>query len=311
VQRITKQHAEEIHILESQFDGQENVKKAKSQLIAQVDGCLLPIVTTLPESTNNCSGETADHKIQPNNIQQHDKEITKKVEEKKNTVDRRKNKTLQYREARLCLVHEKGSKTPIFSGTFEDVDKVGNCLSRCAKKVGFGENTKIHGVGDGAPWIANQFETQFGAKASYLIDLCHLCEYLSAAAVKCVVESEDVKNWVTKQKERLKENKTKQVLADLLPYIEHHSIADEKAPVRKCYRYMTNRLGQLNYQSAIENDLPIGSGEIESAHRYVIQSRLKIAGAWWRIENAENMIALRTCRINGEWENYWDNKMAA
>jgi hypothetical protein len=31
--------------------------------------------------------------------------------------------------------------------------------------------------------------------------------------------------------------------------------------------------------------LPIGSGEIESAHRYVIQNRLKIAGAWWKMEN--------------------------
>jgi hypothetical protein len=27
--------------------------------------------------------------------------------------------------------------------------------------------------------------------------------------------------------------------------------------------------------------LPIGSGEIESAHRYVFQTRLKIAGGWW------------------------------
>jgi hypothetical protein len=27
---------------------------------------------------------------------------------------------------------------------------------------------------------------------------------------------------------------------------------------------------QLNYKDAIANDLPIGSGEIESAHRYVI-----------------------------------------
>ena len=51
--------------------------------------------------------------------------------------------------------------------------------------------------------------------------------------------------------------------------------------------------------------LPIGSGEIESAHRYVIQIRLKIAGAWWKIENAEKMLALRVMRANGDWEKYW------
>jgi hypothetical protein len=31
--------------------------------------------------------------------------------------------------------------------------------------------------------------------------------------------------------------------------------------------------------------LPIGSGEIESGHRYVFQNRLKISGAWWKMEN--------------------------
>jgi hypothetical protein len=45
--------------------------------------------------------------------------------------------------------------------------------------------------------------------------------------------------------------------------------------------------------------------EIESAHRYVIQIRLKIAGAWWKIENAEKMLALRVTRANGDWEKYW------
>ena len=49
----------------------------------------------------------------------------------------------------------------------------------------------------------------------------------------------------------------------------------------------------------------IGSGEIKSAHCYVIQHRLKIAGAWWKIENAEKMLALRVVRANGDWEKYW------
>lgn len=57
-------------------------------------------------------------------------------------------------------------------------------------------------------------------------------------------------------------------------------------------------------KAALKNKLPIGSGEIESAHRYIIQKRLKIAGAWWDINNAENILALRTCRANAVWEKY-------
>lgn len=35
-------------------------------------------------------------------------------------------------------------------------------------------------------------------------------------------------------------------------------------------------------------------------HRYLIQKRLKLPGAWWRAANAENILALRVNRTNGE-----------
>jgi hypothetical protein len=63
----------------------------------------------------------------------------------------------------------------------------------------------------------------------------------------------------------------------------------------------------LDYKNAIEKGFPIGSGEIESAHRYVIQKRLKLAGAWWKTENIQPMLTLRIVRANGEWNGYWKN----
>lgn len=78
-----------------------------------------------------------------------------------------------------------------------------------------------------------------------------------------------------------------------------------KAPVRGCHHYLTHRLKHLDYPAALEAGLPIGSGEVESAHRYVIQERLKIAGAWWKEEQAHDMLALRVCRANHDWEAYW------
>ena len=79
---------------------------------------------------------------------------------------------------------------------------------------------------------------------------------------------------------------------------------------RACYRYINNRPHQLEYKAAIEKQLPISSGEVESAHRYVIQKRLKIAGAWWLEENAEVMLAIRVNRANNDWNEYWDTKVA-
>ncbi|OQX01385.1 MAG: hypothetical protein BWK80_60030 [Desulfobacteraceae bacterium IS3] len=81
------------------------------------------------------------------------------------------------------------------------------------------------------------------------------------------------------------------------------SVHGNNAPVR-CIRYITDRAGQSGYREAEENGLPVGSGEIESAHRYIIRKRLKIAGAWRKENNAQNMISLRVNRADGDWESY-------
>lgn len=225
--------------------------------------------------------------------------------------DKRKHKTIGYREARLSLLYEQGVVEPIFSGTFDSVDKVGHQLMGMAKKVGYDNNTKVHAVGDGAAWIPIQIEEQFGANSSYLVDLFHVCEYLAAAAPACTGDKETAKEWVAKQKDRLKANQVSDVLEDLKAHVEANTINLEKAPVRACQQYLTNRLEHLDYKSAIEKGLPVGSGKIESAHRYVIQQRLKISGAGWLLGNAEHMLALRTCRANDEWAEYWITAEAA
>jgi hypothetical protein len=87
--------------------------------------------------------------------------------------------------------------------------------------------------------------------------------------------------------------------------LEAEDVQEADAPVRRCHRYLTKRRHQLDYQSTLARELPIGSGEIESAHRYVVQQRLKRPGAWWRAANAEHMLALRINRANKQWQNYW------
>ena len=66
-----------------------------------------------------------------------------------------------------------------------------------------------------------------------------------------------------------------------------------------------------DYKTAIEKGLPIGSGEIESAHRYVIQKRLKLPGAWWITDNVVSMLRLRVVRANNDWQEYWSSSVAA
>ncbi|MFT5109812.1 MAG: hypothetical protein ACI9UA_005464, partial [Pseudoalteromonas tetraodonis] len=42
----------------------------------------------------------------------------------------------------------------------------------------------------------------------------------------------------------------------------------------------------VEFKGAIDAELPIGSGEVESTHRHLLQQRLKIPGVWWKKETA-------------------------
>jgi hypothetical protein len=103
----------------------------------------------------------------------------------------------------------------------------------------------------------------------------------------------------------MKENRSSEVLHDLQPFLEDATLADSDAPVRACHRYIRHRPGQFDYQPALQSGLPMGSGEVESAQRYVIQAHLKLSGAWRKIDNAAKMLALRVARANDNWNAYW------
>jgi hypothetical protein len=240
-------------------------------LIAELDGSMIPIV------------ETGDPKDA--------------------TVDKRKKRKTQWQEAKLSLVRSSEDADPIFAVTLGDTKAAGDDIKRLALAAGFGPTTQVHALGDGAPWIAAQVEQQFGDQGNYLIDFYHLCEYLGDAAPVCGQGQSD--DWLKKQKERFKNGEMQVVVAELEASLEPETVPDLQAPVRRCHRYITNRPKQFNYKAALDAKLPIGSGEVESAHRYVIQKRLKLPGAWWLPKNAQAMLNLRTLRANHRWDGYW------
>lgn len=242
-------------------------------LIVEMDGSMLPVVETAEPGT----GEAR--------------------------TDRRKTRQVGWKEARLALAHPPGSVTPIFGARLGSPEEAGERLAVCALELGAGSQTKIHGVGDAAAWILEQMEAQFGSQAQYLIDFYHVCDYLAAAGE--IIAGTDKPAWMEEKKDWLKDNRWQDVLEALRPSLEPANIPDSEAPARACFRYLSNHSRFLDYKGALAAGLPIGSGEIESGHRYVFQKRLKIAGSWWQADNLKKMIALRVLRANRGWEDYW------
>lgn len=268
IRRITEEHAQRISEKALKVTAPATASK---EIIAEMDGGMIPIV-------------------EPND----------------EVKDRRKGKRLFWKEAKIGLAHAQGSTSPVYGGTVQgDVDQAGQALFSCAVQAGFGQSTHVHALGDGAEWIAAQVEAQFGAQANYLVNFYHVCDYLSAAAKTITTDEKKSKAWIETQKQRLKNSAIHEVLQELQAHITLLPATQNDDPVIACHRYLSNRKHQLDYKQALAKELPIGSGEIESAHRYIVQQRLKRPGAWWRAANAENMLALRINRANGLWKNYW------
>lgn len=270
VQRVTQAHARRAQEILAQQEVSP-IPNSASDLIAEMDGSMLPIV--------QCGQAQAEG------------------------TDRRKLRAYQWKEARLCAVVPRGSVEARYAVSFEGTAHAGMQLFRLAEQAGFRSDSgskRIHGVGDGAPWIATEFEHQFGARSSYLLDLYHVSEYLAKAAeVAC---PEDPRLWLHNQQQLLRANEAQQVLGNLRAIGGGGS---QPQAAQDAIRYLENRLGQLDYKGAIERGLPIGSGLIESGHRHVLQQRLKIPGAWWRLDNAKAMAHLRVLRKNNLWNSYW------
>ena len=242
------------------------------QLIGEMDGSMVPIVTpTAPPS-----------------------------------ADRRQGKRLAWKEAKLALIRRPGETSTRVAASLDDAQASGEEWSALAKACGFGKRSRLHAVGDGAPWIAEQVERHFGRQATYLVDFFHVCEHLAPVAAYA---GGDASAWLDVQKSRLRANDWPAVLDALAPWIEPEPQAP--TPARDCDRYLRARSHQLNYRDALAADLPIGSGEVESAHRSVVQHRLKKPGAWWRSHTAQAMLDLCCLRHNDQWDRYWQSLASA
>jgi len=264
---------------------EEGAESVAGTLIVQVDGSMIPIVDYQSSEPEAAKSEAS----QP-----------KKVKQKRHCF---------WKEIRLCTVRDFKSEKTTYGSVLGSPVEVGLMMEQCSKYRGLGEESWVHGVADGAAWIEEQYETIFGANHQFLIDFYHLMDYTSAAAEEIHKDLEARSQWRSHQKLRLLNNQSGEVIAELKSWLLTDE-GQERIKVNDCLRYIENREDNLDYQTAKENGLPIGSGEVESSQKSVIQKRLKLTGAWWNIKHAENVVQLRVMRANNHYSKFWSQKSA-
>jgi len=80
----------------------------------------------------------------------------------------------------------------------------------------------------------------------------------------------------------------------------------KRKPVDKCANYLLKLAPYLKYHDYLNKGYPIATGVIEGACRYLVQDRMGITGARWSLCGAEAVLKLRSLKISGEFDEYWN-----
>jgi hypothetical protein len=132
-----------------------------------------------------------------------------------------------------------------------------------------------------------------------VIDFYHAVEHLSKVAeLNKKWSSAQRRRWVKQQRKRLLEG---EVAAVIKAVEEICGERKSQAAVREL-EYFRKHQPRMQYAIFKKEGLPIGSGAVESAIRRVINLRLKGAGIFWKRENAEMMLLMRSYYKAGRWE---------
>lgn len=155
-------------------------------------------------------------------------------------------------------------------------------------------------ITDGALWIKNWITDAYPG-ATQILDWFHACEHLCEFGREYFNDEDEKIKWLEEQKALLYESKTTEVINKIISLnTTKESVENSKNKLLQYYQTNKDRMDYKKYR-AIGAGL-IGSGAIESAHRTVIQKRMKLSGQRWTKKGAQNMLNLRCVKLSGKWD---------
>jgi Transposase len=147
-------------------------------------------------------------------------------------------------------------------------------------------------ITDGAQWMGKWLSENY-PNATHILDFFHVCEKLAVASKS----DNNSEKWLKKQKDRLLMGKQKKVYKSVQK-LENYDL-DAKTGL---LNYLNNNAYRMKYDEYRQRGIMISSGPIESAHRTVLQVRMKRSGQHWSEKGCDNMIKLRVAYRSEKFE---------
>jgi hypothetical protein len=152
------------------------------------------------------------------------------------------------------------------------------------------------------------------ATITIVLDIVHVLEYLWRAAYAFNKDgTPEAEAWVEHQLVKLLDGRSGGELAKSMRLMAKTHGLDAVAvhPVEKAAGYLVKHTKLLHYDRALADGLPIATGVIEGACRYLVQDRMGRTGARWSLSGAEAILRLRALRTSGDFDAYWQYHLAA
>jgi hypothetical protein len=184
-------------------------------------------------------------------------------------------------------------------------EDVGAAL-KCVKDAGLipADQVRVCVIGDGAKWIWNQVHALFPT-AVQILDYYHCSEHVHTVGhLQFGEDGLQEQEWVEAMMARLFWGYVDWAIEGLEALQPRdHQAAEE---IRKLIGFLRNNVGRLHYRTARKGGYPIGSEGIEAANKSISHVRLKRSGAWWYLEQANHMLALRCAIYNGTFARVFE-----
>jgi len=277
--------SERLERLKTEYDKPLDERPGVEQILLEMDGCHI---------------RTGIFQLAETQTQ----ELTKKRHLQK------KERTTEWREVRVGFARELANKEKrTFVAKMSKYPEVVNQLVSAAIDQGMSLLSSVYAVGDGGNGLRSELQKQF-SNLQFILDRCHLKQHLYETAEALGLSGSKKQNLVKKELELIDAGKVQELLTNFKKYLAGGSASAEitakgSERLARLYKYLQQFYDCINYERFIDLGLPIGSGEIESAHRYIPQQRLKIPGATWHPNNINPMLALRLIKANNWWSDFW------
>lgn len=214
----------------------------------------------------------------------------------------KRTRVTTWRDLRLAFVRRLHLKDPVFVGGILSLADVAERLRGEAIALGWTRDTPTVRITDGGHGVREALDRVFPTGV-HILDRPHLHHHLFETAKAMGLGDDDAHHTVRGWSKRLAAGNVGRLLGELEAYE-----GQGKDRVLQLAGYLERFRDAVAYDAFQELGYPIGSGEIESAHKGQVQARFKLRGTWWTPDNVNCLLALRLCRTNGRWEEHWETQ---